>query len=243
MFENERNIFDNGYPVDLKDENGNSFIEATFVFTTALFLIALIIMFGFFYYQEVLLQTVADEVSTSISRTYPYELKDPATGYIERKNLADQGLMESSYWCVGSVGFFNDSKNHKEEQEAEKLVKRLLSDRRLMAASGGPRINVEIGHSGLAAFQNEVKVTVSEDYYIPFASFFGIKNSTITVSKSSRSLCYDVIGAEGYYQTIMEFADLISKNNVGNFWDNLSTIIQKATEGGKNIAKLLFGGF
>ena len=31
MFENERNIFDNGTAIDWKNENGNSVIEASFV--------------------------------------------------------------------------------------------------------------------------------------------------------------------------------------------------------------------
>lgn len=245
MFENERNIFDNDLLINLKNENGNSIVEATFVVTITLFMLATIIMLGFYHYQITLLQTVADEVSTQIARTYSYKKKDPLTGFISKDHLADKNITEASYWVLGDVnilGAAEGPKNQIEEDEAEKLTKQLLSNRRFMAAYGETKIDVDIQHSELVLFQNEVRVTVSEEYYIPFAKFLGAQNSILKVSKSSKALCFDVVGANGYYQTLMEIANFFGKSEVAKMVQNLTGIFKNVINAGKNLATVLFNG-
>lgn len=245
MFENEKNIFDNDFIPDLYDENGNSVIEAAFIVTTVLFVIALIIMLGFYHYQVTLLQTTADEVATSIARTYTYEKKDPITGYIGKDELDDFGFTASCYWLIGDIGFISTSKNQNEKDEAKKMAEQLLSRRRFMRSHGKTDVNVEIGHSELALFQNEIKVTISESYYIPFAQLLGVKDSVLKVTKSSKAICYDHIGANGYYQTFNTIAEIFGKSETGKLIKNITDIIgsiMNAFKDGRSIADVIFKG-
>lgn len=238
MFENERNIFDNDLVLDLKNENGNSIVEATFVVTITIFLIATIIMLGFYHYQITLLQTVADEVSTQIARTYAYENKDPITGFIGSADVVDHNIIESSYWVFQ---FFCDTKQA-EAEETQKLTRQLLSNRRFMAAKRKANIDVDIRHSELLFFQNEIEVTVSEEYYIPFAQFLGVDDSILKVKKSSKAICVDIMGANGYYQALLEISKAFGSSEIGKMLNNISGIFKAFGNSGKNLASLLFTG-
>ena len=240
MFENEKNIFDNDLVLDLKNENGNSVIEASVVVTITLFMLATIIMLGFYHYQVTLLQTVADEIATNIARTYPYKSKDPISGFIGSENLADRNIVDSSYWILGDINWGHGSKNQNEENEAKSLAERFLSGRRFISAQGKATIEVEIQKSEVVLFQNEINVTVSENYYIPFAQFLGVKKSLLSVKKSSKAICYDVVGASGYYRTLMTFAEAFGGSEAGKLVKNLTSIVDAVITGGKNIISFIF---
>lgn len=206
-----KNVFDNDYAINLKDENGNSVVEAIFVVTTTLFMLFLIIMLGFAFYQEGLLQCTADDVATSIARTYSYKRKDPVTGYISKQNLKDNGFIDSAYWLTTgkytsvrekgkadtSSGGFLSSRSRAEAEEATAMITNLLKKRRFMLAQDY-KYEVSIRKSELVAYQNEVTVTITEDYYIPFARLLGVEESVISRSYTGRAICFDLMGSRCY---------------------------------------------
>lgn len=213
----------------LFEEEGNAVVEATFIVTTTLFVIFLLISFGFLFYQETLLQATANEVATSIARTYSYERKDPVTGYITSESIADQGF-DGLYWISQNGNLTRTKKNI-----AEKYTSRILKRSRFYNCKE-QAISVDINKSSLVAFQNEITVTVSESYYIPFTRFFGISQSILKREYKAKSLCYDILGAQRYYNGIKSIAKGISeKSQILKSVKNISSIAKSIINGEKNL--------
>ena len=192
----------------LKDESGNTMIEATFVMTLSLIIVLLMLLFGFIFYQETLLQTVADDTARKIASTYTYTNKDPVTGYITTDSLRDQGFVDSMYFLTGE----NSGKDFKEEKEAKSLAKTLMNKKRLRACQSF-EYNIDIRNSNMVFFQKEIVVSLEEKYSIPLLNMLGMNSSDglITRKYTAKALCYDHIGAQSYYSTFAALA-----KNVGN---------------------------
>lgn len=184
----------------LDDEGGNSVIEAIFIVTLTVLFIFIVIILGFVYYQNILLQTVANQTAVSIARTYTYENKDPVTGYIPSANLHDLGFKESSYLLFGG------EKNMKEAEEMKRLAGKLEKNNRLISYSGNSFIvddKTKIRSSDAVMFQKEVVVVLEAKYYVPLAGFFGVDDGGKTIIRASgRALCADMMGLHSIDRTI-----------------------------------------
>lgn len=165
----------------LLNEEGNTVIEATFVVTICIIVVFVLLVIGFIFYQENLLQSVANQTANGIARTYPYSKKDPVTGYIGENNLADQGLFESAYWFQSKdytanikvdkkngesfksklqiLSLLGNKKVNHEAIEAVDLANKLTNKRRLYACQYY-EYNVEIKQSDEVMFQNEITVSI-----------------------------------------------------------------------------------
>lgn len=220
----------------LADENGNSVIEATVVTTIVIFMIFILMIMGFLFYQEALVQTVANEAATSIARTYSYERKDPVTGYIGVDELADQGWSGSLYWLSDLSG-----KKAKEETEAKNVAKKLMDKRRLMACQTY-ECEVEIGKSDVTWFQDEITVTITETYSVPFVRLLGVSSdkSVITRKSMGRALCYDVIGAKSYYNTLSVLSKNIGDQAMIKMVKNIVKIATTSVDAVTNVIKMFF---
>lgn len=230
------------YVLKLKDENANSVIEATFVVTVAIIIIAVLIMWSFLFYQETLLQSAANRTASDIASTYPYKKKDPVTGYIGINNLEDQGFWESAYMLSGDVGF--NSKNALEVEEAKKLCEELIDNNRLLRGQDY-NCTVEIKSSDKAFFQQEITVTVSETYSIPFAKMLGIDNSQIKREYTGYAQCVDIIGAKSYYNMLNAVAKRLAKDTPVKIVNQIVNIMKNFTNAGfsvYNFVKTIFFG-
>ena len=176
----------------IDDEGGNSIIEATFIVTLTVIFIFIVMLLGFVYYQNILLQSVANQTAVSIARTYTYKNKDPVTGYIHSANLHDLGFIESSYLLFGS------DKNAAEAAEMKRLAKKLEENNRLISYSGNAFIvddKTKVQSSGAVLLQNEVVVVLEAKYSVPLVGFFGVNDGGKTVIRASgRAICADMLG-------------------------------------------------
>ena len=221
----------------IKDESGNTFIEASFIMTISLIVLLLLILFGFIFYQESLLQTVADDTARRIASTYTYEKKDPVTGYITTANLRDQGLVDSMYYLTGE----RFGKDIKEEKEGKALAKALLNRKRLRACQSFD-YSIDVRNSDAVLFQKEVVVTLEEKYSIPFLKMLGVNNPTGTITRkySSKALCFDYVGAETYYSTLSAVSKNIGNLQLFKAVQYVVGIVTHMTNGSSNLVKAFF---
>ena len=217
----------------LSDESGNTVIEASFIVTITLFVIFFLLLLGFVYYQKTLFQTVANQTSTSIARTYTYRYKDPAVGYIDIKQLHDLGLKDSAYWLGGS----NSGKNTIEKEEAKKLLKHLESQGRLLKCQkNSMKTDVKIRKSDALFFQNEITVSIEAKYYIPFIRLLGVETDGLVLAKaSSRAICADILGLHTYYRTIEVLLSNLTELNFTKIVQSGVRFITNVLDSGKSL--------
>lgn len=218
----------NNEQIGIKSEEGNAVIEATFAVTVCLVFLTFIIMFGLLFYQETLLQSIANETATDIARSYTYKKKDPITGYIGNKNLRDLNLFEAAYFLTGS-------QNTEAELKGEKLAEALNNKERLLQGSKF-KADVTIQRNQSTWFQNEVCVTVSNEYKIPLLSFIGMDgNKGIKREYVGRAICYDPVGSKGYYNMICVMAKNAGSQKIFKKVTKIIDMLENVAGTGANI--------
>ena len=222
----------------LGDESGNSVIEATFIVTTTVVFLFIIMLLGFLFYQKNVLQIIADQTTSSIARTHSYKHKDPITGYIGKNQVADRGFIEAAYWLMQ-----NDDFRSFEEAEAKKLYNTYEKRLRLMAYTGSFEPKVEGKHSDIVLYQDEVIVTAEVKYFIPFTKFMGVNDGNISVKATSRALCADLMGQDTYFRTLNAVVKAASKETgVGELIKHITGTIKNIVNAGGDLARALQNG-
>ena len=224
----------------LRSEQGSSVIEATFVVSITLFVVFFMLILGFTFYQETIMQTVADNVSSSMARSYGYSHKDPFVSYIDAENVP-RGFIDSSYWVFNS-GSDEKEKNAKWMAQAEMNKYRFMSP-----MSNSQVLTAEASRSDIAWFQCEIEVTISEKYYIPFARFLGKEDSVIEFKTTSRAICPDYTAFYSYVNFLEDFTMLFSKANknfkgLDDAVTNVTSIVNNIVSGTVRIIKDIQSG-
>lgn len=219
----------------LKCDEGNAVVEATLVVTICIFIIFIIIILGFVFYQENLLQSVVNKVANQVARTYSYERKDPVTGYISEDGLKDQGLVDSLYFFTDEVS----GKKSRELSEANSLIKKYLDRNRIIMAHEAKLPEIKIENSHTAWFQKEVIVSVEEEYYIPFVRFLGVNNGTVKRSYIGKAECIDIIGAKSFHNMLKVVSKNLSSQDAVGSIRSVTGIITNFISAGSNINSLI----
>ncbi len=251
--------------IKLGDEGGNTIIEATFIVTITLFMLVFLLLYGIVKYQFATMQSVANEAATGLARTYSYTQyssgldissgavgKDPVTGFILPTRLTDQGLISSTYW-LGSfssssaemkkngklpTNFFN-TKNTMKNREGLAEIEKLISRRSFMVAQDY-KYDIEIKHSELAWFQNEIIVTIEESYNIPLAKVLGAPNGILKRTVVGKAICTDYLGAYSYYNTLNKAVGAASDNPIAKTLKNCVSALTNCTGGIKAVFDIIF---
>ena len=132
-------------------------------------------------------------------------------------------------------------KDINEEKEGKALAKALLDRKRLRACQSFD-YSIDVRNSDAVLFQKEVVVTLEEKYSIPFLKMLGVNNSTGTITRqySSKSLCYDYVGAQSYYSTLSAVSKNIGNLQLFKAVQYVVGIVTHAANGTTNLVKAFF---
>lgn len=185
---------------NFKDENANVVIEASFVMSITVVMVAVLISLGFILYEHTLLESTANKTSSSIANVYSSICRDPEFGYANNTNFYKTNL----YRYV--TNFFTSSLDDTSIRKANWFALYHIKKHR-MIKNENPSVSVDIKNRNGSILLNQVVVTIKSDYAIPLTSIWG-GNNKMTFSATSRSNCIDLLD---YFDTVMMVEDDVIK--------------------------------
>ena len=175
----------------VKSESGWIMLEASFVVTIVMICVAILIVAGFMSYQRTLVNIVANDTATSIAEVYSETVKDPFCGYIDSKEFYKTKLYR--YLRDAISGNLKNTNIKKAKWYADYRL-----SKNSFWKNEGYDIDVKVQPKKGKLFQNQIVVTVSQKFNVPFVSLFGIDRH-VEYKSTAYADCVDYID---YFNTI-----------------------------------------
>lgn len=165
------------------NESGELMIESMLVMIPVLFVVVFIITLGFFFYERWNVEMTADEVAESVAVNYQYlgiDLHDGIQSFEDIKKI-------SRYRYNLTSGRY-EADNITRGQAYGKKYMKLVS---LAKVQQDPVIEIAVKEDGFAA--RHVKISVTENYILPFAEGFEVfmLPSQHTYTATAEAVCMD----------------------------------------------------
>lgn len=183
-----------------KEKSGNLIIEASFVLTITVVMIAVLINMGFMLYEKTLIEVTANETATEIANVYSSLCRDPEIGYVNDSNFYKTNL----YRYV--TNYFTSSQDDKAIKKGKWFA--LYKIRKGNLIKDEPKdIDVKIERRPGSLLMNQVVVTITSEYEIPLTKIWGGKNK-MTFTATAKANCIDLLD---YFGTVSMVEDDIIK--------------------------------
>lgn len=183
-----------------EQDSGNLVIEASFVLTITVVMIAVLINLGFMLYEQNLLEATAHETATEIANVYSSLCRDPEIGYVNDSNFYKTNL----YRYV--TNYFNSTQDNKAIRKGQWFA--LYKIRKGNLIEDEPKnIKVDIERRANSMLMNQVVVTITSEYEIPLTRLWGGKNKMVFTA-NARANCIDLLD---YFGTVSMIEDDIIK--------------------------------
>lgn len=163
-------------------ERGLEAVEGMFVLTAMIFVLVLLLSFGFLLYQRWVVSSVANDAANRIAQSYAYCETDPVTGFIRR----------TMRQTMSPFRYQTSRLEEKNTDRAENYARWCLDQVSLAQATQEPDIEARTVHDCFA--QRHVEVEISATYEIPFGGaleFFGM-DKVVTCHAVGYAVCTDV---------------------------------------------------
>ena len=182
--------------INMKDEGANFVIEASFVMSIAVVMIAVLINLGFITYEHSLLQATANKTASNIANVYSSICRDPEFGYVNDSNFYKTNL----YRYV--TNFFTSSSDDRASRKGAWYS--LYNIKRNKMMKDEPKnINIDVEGRKGTILLNQVIVTIKSEYSVPLSQIWG-GNNKMTFTVTGRSNCIDLLD---YFDTVMMVED------------------------------------
>lgn len=179
----------------IKDESGNAVIESTFVVTTVMMVICVLLFFGFIFYQQTAIQAIANDTAVKIAATYSYECKDMDMGFISVGNKKDiKGISSPNLY----YSLIRGNKESDAVKKAKWYAGAKMNQFRLLKNDQSTKVDVKIRDCKESIFRRECVVTVEESYAPPILKLL-LPNNKIKFSSSGSAVITDYLD---YYSTV-----------------------------------------
>lgn len=187
--------------VSFKDESANAVIEASFVMSIAVVMIAVLINLGFILYEHTLLESTANKTASNIANVYSSICRDPEIGYVNDSNFYKTNL----YRYVSN--FFTSSLDDSSVRKGNWYALYTIKKNNMIKQSDKSEVNVEVKRRNGSILINQVVVNIQCEYAIPLTRIWG-GNNKMTFSATGRANCIDLLD---YFDTVMMVEDDVIK--------------------------------
>lgn len=217
----------------LRDSSGEVMIESTLVMLVTIFVLVAMISMGFLFYQQCMLQTVANEIATDIGTNYKLTGQSIGQVDVSQTSLKDIKLYRTSF------SMFSMKELHKQR------AKEYLSDRIRLTTLGimskEPTVDsfdIKVDNIG----RLHVEVTISMECEILFGGaleYFQIINSKPKFTAVGSAECLDITAYASHVQFVSYLGNKIETN--GGTSNEIIAKIYKITQDSKSIMSSIFG--
>lgn len=191
----------------IKDEDGQTVVEATIVVPIVIMVIFVLMYLGFILYQYTVITVVANDTAASIGQIYATPSKDPFVGYTETTTLTKTKLYRNLHNAVAGALGAADTVDGSNQVKGTWFAKYRLMSTRLYKESGDLAVNVDFERRDGAILQRDVVVTVKATYELPFLKFFGIQDTQKEFSGQGRAQCLDLLDYSSFLSLVNTVAN------------------------------------
>ncbi len=206
--------------------SGMAAVEGLLIFSALIFILFFFIGFGYFLYQDWLVNNVARDAANRIAQGYAYPETDPVTNYIT--DGMRSALSPYRYW-----GGNESTLENKNADRGEKYILWKLKKSTFAVQQGTPEIDIQTVSDSLG--QRHVEVSIKAKYRVPAAGFleyFGIPRD-YEFQATGRAVCVDISNYIYSVDTLKQMtSDVAGAGTLTKTIDSLFQSIQK-------VAKLL----
>ncbi len=217
----------------LKNENGDYVIEASIVLTIVMVFIFFLLMLGFYLYQGMCVNVVANDTASSIAAIYGYETKDPLEGFVSENDYAKTDAYRH---------IINSAKNivTGRDENQKKAIWYTLSTldlQKYIAPANPPQASVTI--KLLTPFKTQINVEVTAEYEVPLAGMLarisgGAIDDKITFKGTGSAICTDISEYKAKIDFFAQLLGVVSKNgkfqtinkDLNQIWEDLDKMIE-----------------
>lgn len=206
----------------LKEENGEVMLEAAIILVPILILLMALLSLSFFFYQEAMMNSVANEIAAEVAKNYKFTDLKMGTKDIELDDITEVKMFRMS---------FSKNKMEKEHQKrAEEYAKWRVNLATLGLNPGEVEVECKVTSSGIG--RAYVKVTVSQktDFFLSgILELTGITEKDTLFGATAYAECVDFMG----YTSMVNFTEYGSRKlgdagkSIGNLYNNVKDFIQK----------------
>lgn len=139
-----------------KNEHGAVMLEGVFGVFVSIIVMAFMLSFGFYLYQQTMVNIVANEIAEQVSHTYKFRGEVSDNSYISSDNISDVGRYR--YLC------FSGKYESANENKAITLASTRLSKTAFAKAKGQPTVEIETVRDDLGRMHYEVTLTQEYEF-------------------------------------------------------------------------------
>lgn len=194
-------------------ENGNVIIEASFVMTIAVVMVAVLISLAFVVYEQTLLEATANAAASKVANVYSSTARDPEIGYVSDVNFCKTNL----YRYLSD--FFSSNMSNASTRKGQWFSLYSIKKNRLIM-DDPKSVDVEVVGRNGSMLLNQVVVRIKSEYAIPLTLVWGGNNKT-TFSVEGRATCIDLLE---YFDTVSMIEDDVIKK-LDKFTERFTKII------------------
>lgn len=203
----------------IKDEDGEIMLESMLVMLIVIFILIAMLSFGFLFYQQSMLCTVANELAEDIGANYKLACSSDQSGKPEQKSLREIKLYRTSF------AIFSIKEMHK--QRANDYLPKRVRLTSLGILDDEPKVeNFDIKVDNIGRLH--VEVTVSMKCSILFdgaLKYFGIIKETPKFTATGRAECLDITAYASHVHFVKYVGDKIAADK-----GNISTILNQIVD-------------
>ncbi len=180
----------------LNDDSGEVMLESTIIFTLTLFLLLALLSIGFIFYQKAMLNSVADEIASSVGATFKFKDSDLMEREIGSNELSSNQMYRYMFHRDDTL----DAKKIKAKEYIGKRV-RLTN---LGISNKTPKVeDIKLYTDNIGRFHVTVDVSMeTEILFMGVLKYFNIIDSTPRFTASSSAECLDITEYNSYLNMV-----------------------------------------
>ena len=180
----------------LNDDSGEVMLESTIIFTITIFLLLALLSIGFIFYQKAMLNSVADEIASSVGATFKFKDSDLMEREIGSNELSSNQMYRYMFHRDDTL----DAKKIKAKEYIGKRV-RLTN---LGISNKTPKVeDIKLYTDNIGRFHVTVDVSMeTEILFMGVLKYFNIIDSTPRFTASSSAECLDITEYNSYLNMV-----------------------------------------
>lgn len=189
-----------------ENQRGEVMLEAAIIFVPVLILLMVMLSLSFFFYQEAMMTSTANEIAADIAKNYKFSTMRIGQGNITLQNIEDANMFRLTF------GKSNMAKEHRGRAETYGEIR--IAAATLGLNPGDINISCEVNGSGIGRAYVKVTVSQESDYFLSgIMDMVGITEENNMFSSTAYAECVDLLG----YTSMVNFTEYASNELLNGF--------------------------
>ena len=209
------------YNEKIQDERGEVMLESAIVIVPVLILLMALLSISFMFYQQSVINSVANEIAADIAKNYKFTELDMGSNSVTLSDVNNTNMFRMSF------GQNNARHSHQDRAEDYVLWRAPLTSLGLHPHSAD--VECVIKRSGIGRAYVKVTVSQKSDFFLSgVLDMAGVADEDTLFTSTAYAECLDFMS----YTSMVNFTEYASNrlsvfNSIGGFYDSVKNLVQK----------------